>query len=274
MRAARARSNNTGFSGIPPQVGNHVTRLKPYMLTFRDTVSCYPEDDTVGGFGAFSTSIAASQPNYTWGAAAHANHLGNMAHADMSNTLGLNQQCEHAFSNYASFTVKWAKIELMCTPTGATQDSWDWTAESSVFLTLSKDKSPWSAGTTVAGLATIPAMKSGRNVVEGLTLHTSGTKRGCSLSGVYTPRRLYQLKDLQDRTGFRGLTQGDYMTPPTVPSHEAYWNIVIVSKSPFAKSAGGASFTQGVPFPHRLDIKVTYMCNLFAPDDPEDNAPM
>lgn len=275
-RRTGARSQNrSGFSGLPMQVGNYSPQKGLYRLTFRDTISCYPEDDTLGTAGAFTLGIAASCPNMPYYLASSSYHLGQWRPIDQSNTNGANAQCSNAFRDFAAGFVKYAKIELVATPSLTTQDDWKWATESHVFLTLSKEASPWCNGTTVASLSDQQTILSGRNTVTGITSkQTGGPAKGCKLTGVFNPKRLFNSRDLEDRSAFDFVTAGDYTSLPTAPTNSAYWNIVIVPKAPYYDKAG-VGWTMGVPLPHRIDIKITYIVEMITPvASPADNAPL
>lgn len=257
------------------QVANYKPQKGIFRLTYRDSVSCYPIDDTTGTAGAFTFSFAASCPNYVYSLASSPNQLGTWSGLSVGVSNGVNAQCENAFRDYKHGFVRYAKIELVATPTLATQDSWKWTSEADIILTLSKTPQPWSSSTTIAGLTNTRDMLSGRNTVTGNTSKQSGgPARGCKLTGVYQPRRLYNSRDLEDRTAFDFGTQSDYTMVPSPPSSSAYWNVVIVPKAPYYDKAG-VGWTMGVPLPHRLDVKITYICAMIDPASAEsDNAPM
>lgn len=283
QRYSRAIASS-GFAGIPMQIGNYTTRQKLYTVTFRDTISVYPATNYVqgsatnpgidGDTGAISFSICASTPNHMWSAAQDGAALGQIAHANASNTTGENQMCEHAFANYDRFMVKKAVLEIIASPSVATQDDFKWVSESAVFMTLSKQKQPWSHGTTIAGLDDVQQVQMGRNVIQGMTQKTAGAAaKQCYLKGVYTPRRLFSVDDLRDRSAFWGITMNDYSVETAPPTNSAFWNVLIVPKSPQFTASQGGTPKPGVPLPHRVDIKITYIVEAFR-NETEDNAPL
>lgn len=275
VRRSYARpARSTGFKSIPFQIGNNVQRRVNYQLTWRDTISCWPEAIVGSGEGAFSTSIACSCPNQVYGLAASGNHLGTWQSIDGSAAVfGVNPMCATPFSNFTQFYVKSAKIQIFVTPTTQTlSQQLPFCGESSVFLSVSRLRSPWSSGTTVAGVADRRTILNGRNVKQGTTSLTNGGEaKGCALNGVFTPYRLFEGADIQDRSAFWGLTGGAYTENPTPPANSAFWNIMILPKAPvptaYNTDTGTTTFTPGAPLPHRIDIKVTYDVCFFTRKD-------
>lgn len=273
VRTAR-QANISGWNGgLSMQVSNNVRRQRFYKIQWRDCVSIFPEDDTTGGFGAASWAICANQPNDVYLAAASANHLGTVMSSTDAN--GQNQLCEKIFSEFQHGYVYKAVIKVVATPTGQLGgELWNFTDEASIYLTLSQDKSPFCTGTTVASLVTRAKMNTARNTVQGATLREDlGSSKGCMLTGTFYPKRLLNVRDLQDKSSLWFTTNGDYTVATTAPTHSAYWQIMILPKSPFFTSPTTA--TEGVPYPHRLDVSIDYYCCMFEPvGDALNNQPI
>lgn len=274
--------NRTGWSSIPLQIANKQSYKNKYALTFTDTVVVYPEDDTTGDYGAFSKAISASQPNWVWYAADQAaggRGLGNISHLDPAGTSGKNGQCMNVFADFDEFFVMSARIDIQAMPIIANIENldptWKFNNESTIWLTLDKDPQPHCSGSTMAGLTEPQEIKKARNTILGQTLAVkNGVRKGCSLSGVYTPNRTYMVRDILDRTAFWGLTQGDYGNITTAPSSQSFWNFGAFSRSPVPTGAAGGAFVRGVPLPHKFDIKVTYYCQFFKPQSVHANVPI
>lgn len=282
-KRSKRNFNRTGWSSIPLQISNKVDWKNKYALTFTDSVVVYPEDDMTGEYGAFSKSISASQPNYAWYAAeqqAAGRGLGKIQHLDPANVNGVNEQCANAFGDYDEFYVTSARIDIQAMPIIANVENLDpgfkWNNESTIFLTLDQDPQPHCAGSTMAGFTEPEQIKRSRNTVLGTTLAVKqGIRKGCSLSGVYTPARTHMVKDILDRSTFWGLTHNDYQATPTAPNSQSFWNFGAFSRTPIPTTSGGNSFARGVPLPHKFDIKITYYVQFFKPQGGvHDNVPM
>ena len=257
---------------------NHVPERRIVPITFTDSVLLYPEHDSTSIFGAASYAWRATSPNscnYV-----NSTNLGNVVHMDASNTLGENPQCANAFARYNGFEVIKAKIQLVVKPTTyySEDSTWNWVRSANCYLTLDETGSPWNIGTTVASINPESAIRSGRNVKGGRTHHSpQGTDKAIYLTGEYTPTRVFEVRNIS-RNEFGGATQAGWNNPPVHPLQEAFWNLLILPGNPYVTGSGGSSSTRGIPFPHRVDVKITYMCRMFDPvltsSQEVDNAPI
>lgn len=269
------------MASIPLTVRNNVPQKRYVPITFTDTIDLYPEDDTLGTFGAASHSWRCTAPNFV--NVVSTNMLGNRHHMDPSNTNGTNAMCYNAFGRYESFRVIKSQIQLVMTPAGhATEDAWDFVRAANCYLTLADASAPWNVGTTVASIDPESSIRSGRNVKAGRTINSAmggSTNKSCYLTGTYTPRRVFD-KPGTDPNDFVGKTNGDYLVSPTQPLSQAYWNLMILPGHGFPTASGGSTYTRGVPYPHRVDVKITYLVEFTDPEvnisafQAYDNAPI
>ena len=281
FRPRRRPAPGRSFASIPLTVRNNVVQRRIVPITWTDSVTMYPEDDTVGSFGAFSHSWRCTSPNEI--NVVSSNMLGTRAYMVPSNTTGLNAMCYNAFERYTNFRVLKAQIQMYIHPTGhSTADSWDFVRPANCYLTLSESPNPWNVGTTVASIDPEESIRTGRNVVAGRTVNSAmggSTNKPCMLTGTYTPKRIFD-KPGTDPADFVGQTNGSYLTLPTHPVNQAYWNLIVLPGQAFPKSAGGATWTQGVPYPQRVDLKITYLVEFSEPEtnlaslQVHDNAPV
>lgn len=250
-------------------------------ITFTDTVTLYPEDDTLGSFGAFSHTWRCTSPNEV--NVTGVNQLGSRSHMVPSNTAGVNAMCYNAFQRYENFRVVKSQILLVIHPTGHTsEDSWDFVRPANCYLTLSDSPNPWNVGSTVGSIEPEESIRSGRNVKAGRTINSAmggSTNKTCMLTGTYTPRRVFDKPGI-DASDFVGQTNGSYLTPITHPTSQAYWNLIVLPGQAMPKGVGASSWVQGVPYPQRVDLKITYLVEFTDPEvnlasfQVHDNAPI
>lgn len=266
FRTRRRPGVGRQLASIPLTVRNNVLQSRVVPITFTDSITLYPEDDTTGGFGAASTCWRCSVPNTC--VYSSTSMLGAIHHMDPTNTLGTNPMCANGFSRYEHFEVLKSQIQLVISPTGHyTEDSWSWVRTANCYLTLSDDTSPWNIGSSVASIDPESSIRNGRNVVAGRTVNSAmggSTNKQCMLRGTYTPRRVFQTSGI-DRGDFVGSTNSAYTAVPTLPTKQAFWNLLIMPGEGFPTAASGATFKRGVPYPQRVDVKITYMVRFTEP---------
>lgn len=280
FRPRRRPAPGRQLASIPLTVRNNVLQKRYIPITFTDTVTLYPEDDTLGTYGAFSHSWRCTSPNEV--NVVSANMLGTRSHMVPSNTTGVNAMCYHAFIRYENFRVVKSQIQLVIHPTGhSTGDSWDFVRPANCYLTLSDSPNPWNVGSTVASIEPEESIRSGRNVKAGRTINSAmggSTNKACMLTGTYTPKRIFDKPGI-DPADFVGQTNGSYLNATTHPTMQGYWNLIVLPGQAFPKSAGGATWSQGVPYPQRVDLKITYLVEFTDPEvnlgsfQVHDNAP-
>lgn len=280
FRPRRSAGPSRHLASIPMTIRNNVPRRRIIPITFTDSVVLYPEDDTLGQFGAASYCWRASSPNFV--NSATTSNLGAVHHLDPSNITGVNAMCEPAFDRYEQFKVLKSQIQMVLSPTvHASGETWAFVQSSNCYLTLSDSIAPWNVGSTVASLDPESSIRNGRNVKAARLIRSAqggSANRPVMIDGTYTPRRVFD-KHI-DPSKLIGQTAGDYLVAPTHPNHQAYWNLVIMPGEPFPASAGGASFYRGVPYPTRVDLKITYLVEFFGVEvntsayQAYDNAPI
>lgn len=263
FRPRRSVGPGRQLASIPMTVRNNVPRKRIIPITFTDSVVMYPQDDTLGQFGAASFSWRASSPNFV--NSVTSNNFGNIHHLDPSNTQGVNPMCESAFDRYEQFRVIKSQIQLVLAPTvHASGETWAFVPSSNCYLTLSDSISPWNLSNTLGSLDPETSIRNGRNVKAARLIRSGAggmANRPVLIDGTYTPKRVYTKHS--DPSKFNGQTTGSYITAPTHPADQAYWNLVILPGEPFPAAAGGSSWYAGVPLPTRVDIKITYLVEFF-----------
>ena len=172
---------------------------------------------------------------------------------------------------YNSCIVTKAEITVIYTPTAthsADDDSWAWNPEALCFLAFSGNYNHFNTGgSTTANVATPYQIKNGKYCRLGTTRLSPGSKpTSCVLKGVYNPHLIYHFKDMGDDPNFDiGINLPIGTAQPSVPTNPCFWTLGMISANPIPAAAGGSTFVQGVPFPHRVDVKVVYTVKYFNP---------
>lgn len=270
--------NRYGYSGLPMQIATKVPSRLLTSVTFTDTLTIYPEDDTTGWNGAWMRSMWANCPNDVF-ANTTSNILGTVGHqnGNGTNTSGNNKQLLHLFADYVQFRVSSAKLEITATPMDVTgnDELWNWADESLIVIGCTDTVDQWCPGTSVGSLTQQENILNSRYTVYGKTQLVDGaTPRSCHVKSVYTPKAIYAIGDWQDTTSLIGGTNSAYTATPTYPINTAYWRIGVIPNGIMPASAGGATYKFGVPKPHKLRIKATYYLEMSEPVSDVQNAPV
>lgn len=258
-----------------------------YRIPYTDHMTVYPDAvgsvvypggiipvaDTMGGA---CTSIWANCPNWVWSAPDNGGpfySVGQWMHDGMNlnDDKGLNPMVTTPWSFYNNCIVLKADISVTFTPTAThnpDDNAWAWNSEATCFLAFSSNWNHFNTGgDTAASIASPYQIKTGKYVKLGCTRLSPGSNpSSCVLKGSYQPHKLYHFKDLSDEPNFDvGCNNPLDTVQPSVPPMAAFWTLGMISANPVPAASEGATVVQGVPFVHRVDVKVVYTVKFVNP---------
>lgn len=265
-KAPASTSYGRNLARIPISIPDRTRMRVVKTINFTDTITIHPNANaqTTNGMGILC--FRASSPNFIYPTS---NQLGLWVGINSANTLGTNQQMKAMVEKFTHNYVIQSKITIVATPISTVQNETTlWSEAATLYLTLSKSSQPWN--TTVppllANASKQDMVRAGRLVKAGRTISVAGSQpKSTMLTGVYTPRKTHELRDLADRTsGFANLHGTDWQTAGTQALHPSYWNLQLMPGCPVYDSVT-TTLVNGTPRPHRIDVKVSYKCLFYNP---------
>lgn len=197
---------------------------------------------------------------------------------------GANQMCTVPNSFWLHQEVTEATMTVIATPIDANlgdgaggADPTVYSEHALVWLCCSKFWNPMQAGATPPDTLSNDSIRDSRNTVTATTTYVPGANPvSAVLKYKFTPRMLFQVKDLSDREGaFRSTPNPDYSIRGIHPQVEAIFNVGTVSAGNQATGTLAApAFVRGIPRPHRYQVKIDYKFRCFNPRLVQDNIPV
>lgn len=289
----------TSFRQIPLAYGNKQPLIKRYIIQQVNTFVGVPALDAAAleNRGCLSISLAAFQPTFACPVSDKANHRVGQFFGLATQLPGTtseeffeaNFDAQDAFASYEHFLVQGCSISATVEPvpddielggkarsTIAAEDIR--APECRAILTIGKEK--LIHGNTPAAIFDIDGATDGVRTtsrIKGTTtrltrVQRSGGKTTARLSGYYTPKGLYHIRDLQDNLEqFEGQTSGNYQIDPETHANpvpnKAFFTITVVPNYPLPDGVAGASGAyRGVPVPHRFTVKLVWDTVVYSRD--------
>lgn len=279
--------NKTGWTAIPYQVRTVRPFQRVLTLRYAETFTCTPGVDPALQLGAFVYRIRADIPHNCLNFASTYNV--GQAHIQGGFSVGQNPQALNSFNTYNNGIVIGAKCEIVAMPMHNTgvYASTDPVVYNAIFNNQAmlwggadNRQNTFTVGNLVTDVSTPQDIANSRNVIIRYTETSNGSEaRGCAMTLYYSPKKLYQVTDLRDKSSeFAFDTTGNWANTPTFPTNEAFFNFGLASPTPVPSAWNPATplvttTVPGIPRPHLISVKVTYRVIFYNPVGGTPNLP-
>lgn len=255
-----------GFSDYPIQLGNQRPDEAIYIVDRVHRVTALAQD------GVFSFCWQAHNPSFSYnsGTAGMAFQPGSQTNAFALPSP--NPNVATAFTNYSHGVVVQSDITADIIPSPENETSVELGRTARWYLTLSDSENAHGGDApTIIASRNAGTLDKMRQTVIGRTEaipqgQGGGRNRGIRLSGTYTPRRVYFIKDVRDHLDDFGFqTEYSASTDPVV-TNGAFWTITGSYDHAIRQDGFDGTnpvYTEPMIVPHVIEIRVRYTVLMY-----------